>query len=86
MGTYGIPSEAPPDVDVVAGVLVVVLGGVLAWLLLMPSKSRARPEDIDAEELAAAEQEVRDLDAFTSPEDADDHLPDWGPGVPKGRR
>ena len=69
-----------------AGVLVVVLGGVLTWLLLTTSKSRTRPEDIDAEELAAAEQEVRDLDAFTSPEDADDQLPDWGPGVPKGRR
>ncbi len=66
-----------------AGVLVVVLGGVLAWLLLTPSKSHARTEGIDAEELAAAEQEVRDLDAFTSPEDADDHLPDWGPGAPK---
>ena len=38
------------------------------------------------EETVAAEQEVRDLDVFTTPEDADDELPDWGPGAPKQRR
>jgi hypothetical protein len=35
------------------------------------------------EETLNAEQEVRDLDAFTTPDDADDKLTDWGPGVPK---
>jgi hypothetical protein len=38
---------------------------------------------VDREILNEAEDEVRDLDAFTSPEEADDDLPDWGPGVPK---
>ena len=69
-----------------AGILVIVLAGVLAWLLLAPAKSSGvQPEDVDAETLAAAEQEVRDLGVSTSPEDADDELPDWGPGVPKHR-
>ena len=69
-----------------AGILVIVLAGVLAWLLLAPAKSGgAQPDDIDAETLSAAEQEVRDLGVSTSPEDADDELPDWGPGVPKHR-
>lgn len=69
-----------------AGILVIVLAAVLLWLLLAPAKSGGvQPEDVDAETLAAAEQEVRDLGASTSPEDADDELPDWGPGVPKPR-
>ena len=68
-----------------AGVLVVVLAGVLAWLLLTPSRGTTRTSpDADGDTLEA-EQEVRDLDAFTGPEDADDELPDWGPGVPKSR-
>jgi hypothetical protein len=69
----------------VLGVLIVVLAGVLLWLVLAPARRRVgapRPDD----ETIEAEREVQDLDAFTSPEDADDQLPDWGPGVPKGRR
>lgn len=63
------------------------MAGVLVWLLLAPAKSGGvQPEAVDAETLAAAEQEVRDLGASTAPEDADDELPDWGPGVPKHRR
>ena len=67
-----------------AGVLVVVLGGVLAWLLLTPGRpAGSTHRDVDVEELEAAEEEVRDLDTMTTPEDTDDELPDWGPGAPK---
>ena len=67
------------------GVLIVALAGVLLWLVLAPARRQvgaSRPDD----ETLEAEREVQDLDAFTTPEDADDELPDWGPGVPKGRR
>ncbi len=67
------------------GVLIAVFAGVLLWLVLAPTSRRrtaARPVD---EETLNAEQEVQDLDAFTTPEDADDELTDWGPGVPDQR-
>ena len=67
------------------GVLIAVFVGVLLWLVLPPTSRRqtaGRPVD---EETLNAEQEVRDLDAFTTPEDADDELTDWGPGVPDQR-
>ena len=67
------------------GVLIAVLGGLLLWLVLASASRRqtaGRPID---EETLNAEQEVRDLDAFTTPEDADDELTDWGPGVPNQR-
>ncbi|MCH8144356.1 MAG: hypothetical protein IIA55_06535 [Gemmatimonadetes bacterium] len=67
------------------GVLIAVFAGVLLWLVLAPIGRRqtaGRPID---EETLDAEQEVRDLDAFTTPEDADDELTDWGPGVPYKR-
>ncbi len=67
------------------GVLIAVFAGVLLWLVLVPASRRhtaGRPID---EETLNAEQEVRDLDAFTTPEDADDELKDWGPGVPDQR-
>ncbi len=67
------------------GVLIAVFAGVLLWLVLAPTSRRQtarRPVD---EETLHAEQEVRDLDAFTTPEDADDELKDWGPGVPDQR-
>lgn len=70
-------------------VLLLLLGAaVLVWLLRRPrqEKPRAHPDDdsIDRATLAEAEEEVRDLDAFLAPQDADDELPDWGPGAPKG--
>lgn len=67
------------------GVLIAVFAGVLLWLVLAPigrQQTAGRPID---EETLDAEQEVRDLDAFTTPEDADDELTDWGPGVPYKR-
>jgi hypothetical protein len=39
--------------------------------------------DTDHEVLSEAEEEVRGVDAFASPEDAEEDLPDWGPGAPK---
>ena len=59
--------------------------GLALWRMVRPStNARSRPElDIDHEVLEEAEREVRDLDSSVTPEDADDHLSDWGPGVPK---
>lgn len=52
-------------------------------LVLLSRRVRAGGDPIeDPDELARAEREVRDLDAFASPEDAPQDLPDWGPGVP----
>jgi len=66
-----------------------LVGGALLILLiwlLVPTARRdqnlALRED-DPEELEAAEEEMRELDVFTTPDEADDHLPDWGPGAPK---
>lgn len=70
------------------GVVIAVLAGVLLWLLVAPlnrERERVAESRLD-EETIAAEQEVRDLDALTTPEDADDELTDWGPGAPKQRR
>lgn len=56
---------------------------VIIPLVLLNRRMRAGGEPVeDPDELARAEHEVRDLDAFASPEDAQQDLPDWGPGVP----
>ena len=44
---------------------------------------QAQREDVDEDVLAEAEREIEELDANTSAEDADEHLPDWGPGAPR---
>ncbi len=67
---------------------VVLLGAaVLAWLFRPPSRRRAVEDpvfgDRDEAELAAAEREVQSLDALATPDDAEDDLPDWGPGAPR---
>ena len=59
-----------------------LLLGVGVWLTRRSgAPPPASPDDIDRDELDAAEREVRDLDVLASPEEADDALPDWGPGV-----
>lgn len=70
-------------------VLLVVAAG-LAWIFIGPGRShRADPtraagdEAVDRDELAAAEEEVRDVHPLASPEDAEQELRDWGPGAPK---
>jgi hypothetical protein len=58
---------------------LVVVGGLL-WLIRVPSRP-ATPDARDQDALDRAETEVRDLGAMTSPDDADEALPDWGPGT-----
>lgn len=67
---------------------IVALGivALIVWIFSSKRGVIAPPSgDVDAETLAEAEREVRDLDAFTGPDEADDQLPDWGPGAPKDR-
>jgi hypothetical protein len=59
-----------------------VLAGGLLWLITLPSRSAPNPDTRDQDVLDQAEAEVRDLGAMASPDDADDALPDWGPGTP----
>lgn len=61
--------------------LLALVGGLL--VLLRRPRRRAAPADRDDDVLGEAEREVRDLDAMTSPDDADDELTDWGPGAPR---
>jgi hypothetical protein len=71
-------------------VVLLLLAAALAWIFLgtaRPSGGEsartARRRVADPDELTAAEDEVRDLDALASPDDAAEELPDWGPGSPK---
>ncbi|UCF40405.1 MAG: hypothetical protein JSW43_11830 [Gemmatimonadota bacterium] len=71
-------------------VVLLVVAAALTWIFVGPGRSRHREPpraagdgSVDAEELAAAEEEVRDVDALASPEDAAEELPDWGPGAPR---
>ena len=68
--------------------MLVAMSALLAWMLRTPRDPGAsqHPEmndDIDYQQLREAEEEVQDLDAFTSPDDADEELRDWGPGTPR---
>jgi len=67
--------------------LILLVAAALVWLVGRPRRAvgdeTGLETDVDREILEAAEEEVRDLDAFTSPEEAKDDLPDWGPGAPK---
>lgn len=68
------------------GVVIAVLAGILLWLVMAPTGRRRVADSHLDDDTVAAEHEVRDLNALTTPEDADDELPDWGPGAPKQRR
>jgi hypothetical protein len=66
--------------------LTLLVIGAVIWVVRRArggGSGRAEEEDVDRDVLEAAEQEVRDLDAFSAPEDAEDELPDWGPGAPR---
>ncbi len=68
------------------GLLILALLVALVWLAARPKRPSAPPDrdsDVDHEMLEEAEDEVADLDGFATPDDAGDHLPDWGPGAPK---
>lgn len=62
---------------------LLVLAAAIVWLARRPSAPANDAADRDPDVLGDAEAEVRDIDAMASPEDAADHLPDWGPGVPR---
>ena len=67
--------------------LIVVL--ILAVLLVIPRAPSATSQSSaveDEEELSRAEEDLADLDAMITPEEATEELPDWGPGAPKHRR
>jgi len=67
--------------------LALLVIGAVFWVSRLVRRAGGRgrtPDgDVDHEVLEAAEHEVRDLDAFTAPDDAEDELPDWGPGAPR---
>ena len=64
--------------------VLLLVAAALAWLLRPATHSPSDPSvDIERDELDAAEEEVRGLDASVGPDEADDELRDWGPGVPK---
>jgi len=66
---------------------MLLLGATLAWLLRPGRSKGGEGEDQDPiedpEMLEEAERELEDLDTFSTPEDAEQDLPDWGPGAPK---
>jgi hypothetical protein len=68
--------------------LVLLLGAFLVWLLLPGRRTPAagdEVEPVDADELEAAEREVRDLGVDQRPEDGFEG-DDWGPGAGTQRR
>lgn len=70
-------------------VLILALIIIVSVVLFVGPKRiphRATRDDVDEDVLREAEDEVRGLNAMSGPDDADDNLPDWGPGVPKQRR
>ncbi|HEX9692912.1 MAG TPA: hypothetical protein VGA22_12525 [Gemmatimonadales bacterium] len=62
--------------------VLLVLGGVVAWLARR-NRPLAGPTEIDRDILDKAEREVRDVDAFATPDEAAEEVPDWGPGAPQ---
>jgi hypothetical protein len=71
-------------------VILLILILVFSVLVIVPRKagrvrrtSAAARDGIDDEVLEEAEEELGRLRSDAAPEDADDELPDWGPGAPK---
>ncbi len=71
-------------------IVIIALAAALLWFLGRPSRAdrritehTERDQNLDHEVLAEAEEEVRDLDPLASPDEAEEELPDWGPGAPK---
>ncbi|MEE8115727.1 MAG: hypothetical protein V3T28_01360 [Gemmatimonadales bacterium] len=67
------------------GIGLLALAGAFVWLMgrSRHGSRRHAGDTIERDVLEEAEREVRDLDAMTSPDDADQELPDWGPGAPR---
>lgn len=79
-----------PVVSGTVGTLLVAgaaMAALIAWLL-RPRRPRGPrlmgADDIDREELEAAEREVRDLESGRLPEDGFE-TDDWGPGTARPR-
>lgn len=74
--------------------VVLIVVALVVLLVVYPPRKRTQVDQLfadldrteDEEELAQAEEEVRELNALTTPEDAEQQLPDWGPGVPRKKR
>ncbi len=67
-------------------VILLALAATLLWIFVGGKGSgrrRHRSPDVDEEELAQAEDELRQLDAGVTPEEAEEELDDWGPGAPQ---
>ena len=72
-------------------VILLLLVLALSVLLVVPRRFDRPPlqdldPSIDADELRDAEDELDQLSSDVTPEEADDHLPDWGPGAPRRHR
>lgn len=69
----------------IGGLVIGAVVLVVAVKWLFETKSTAGPEEpeIDYEELSRAEEEIQGLDGSVKPDDADEHLSDWGPGAPR---
>lgn len=74
--------------------LVLLAAALVLAFFVFASGRRSQVEQLleevhrsdEEDELAKAEEEVRDLDVMATPEDATQALPDWGPGVPRKKR
>ncbi len=69
-------------------ILLALLVAALIWFFRRPDQPvpedpDTEDDDIDFQVLDEAETEVRDVDAFTTPDEAEGELRDWGPGAPK---
>ena len=72
------------------GAILAAFTAALIWIVFRSRDSSTRSgadvgEDVevDRDVLSDAEEEVRELGAFVTPDDATEELPDWGPGTPK---
>lgn len=74
--------------------VVLIAAALLIALVALPLGKREQVDQLlneldrteDENDLAQAEAEVRDLDVSTTPEAAEQQLPDWGPGAPRKRK
>lgn len=72
------------------GTILAAFTAALIWIVFRSRDGSTRSgadvgEDgeVDRDVLSDAEEEVRGLGSFVTPEDAIEELPDWGPGTPK---
>ncbi len=72
------------------GAILAAFAAALIWIVFRSRDGSTRSgagvgEDVevDRDVLSDAEEEVRELGAFVTPDDAAEELPDWGPGTPK---